>query len=103
MIKIRENTFETIEVEDPLVKDSLKIYRNADFYSVIVFDPTMIGSAKHVIAQLPENKPLHIYVFSLSNDNYESDFVDLKQPIELCPIPESILAVYKRIFAKGVK
>ena len=40
----------------------------------------------------------HIYVFSLTNDTYNDDFEDLGLEHELCPIPESILEVYKKLF-----
>lgn len=95
MIKVRENTFETV-MEEKL----FKMYANPVWYSAIVFDPSVIAKAKVKIAALEGNKAVHIYVFSLSNDSFESDFADLERPIELCPIPESILEVYKRIFKR---
>lgn len=98
MIKVRENTFDTV-----LEEDLLKVYASKDQYSVIAFDPSVIPNAKAQIAELPEEKAVRVYVFSLANDTYESDFADLDRPIELCPIPESILEVYKRIFGKGGK
>ena len=57
-----------------------------------------IRQLKAEIAKLDGDKTVRIYVFSLANDSFESDFADLERPIELCPIPESILEVYKRIF-----
>lgn len=98
MIKVRENTFDTV-----LEEDLLKVYASADQYSVIAFDPSVISKAKAQIAKLPEAKAVRVYVFSLANDTYESDFADLDRQIELRPIPESILEVYKRIFGKGGK
>jgi adenine-specific DNA-methyltransferase len=98
MIKVRENTFDTV-----LEEDLLKVYASADQYSVIAFDPSVITKAKDHIAKLPEAKAVRVYVFSLANDTYESDFADLDRQIELRPIPESILEVYKRIFGKGGK
>lgn len=96
MIKVRENTFDTV-----IEQDLFKVYSGADKYSVIVFDPSAIDKAKTEIAKLTGDKAVHIYVFSLANDSFESDFADLKRLIELCPIPESILEVYKRIFNGG--
>lgn len=98
MIKVRENTFDTV-----LEEDLLKVYASADQYSVIAFDPSVIDNAKAQIAKLPDGKAVRVYVFSLANDTYESDFADLDRQIELRPIPESILEVYKRIFGKGGK
>ena len=99
MIKVRENTFETV-----LEENLLKAYEGADTYSVIAFDPSVIDKAKIEIAKLSDNKAVRVYVFSLANDSYVSDFADLDRQVELCPIPESILEVYKRIFdQKGTK
>jgi adenine-specific DNA-methyltransferase len=99
MIKVRENTFETVVEED-----LFKAYEGADTYSVIVFDPSVIDKAKTEITKLSDDKAVRVYVFSLANDSYTSDFADLDRQIELCPIPESILEVYKRIFdQKGTK
>lgn len=99
MIKVRENTFETV-----LEEDLLKAYEGADAYSVIAFDPSVIDKAKAEITKLSDDKAVRVYVFSLANDSYVSDFADLDRQVELCPIPESILEVYKRIFdQKGTK
>lgn len=99
MIKVRENTFETV-----LEEDLLKAYEGADTYSVIAFDPSVIDEAKAEITKLSDDKAVRVYVFSLANDSYVSDFADLDRQVELCPIPESILEVYKRIFdQKGTK
>lgn len=95
MIKVRENTFDTVTEED-----FFRVYESSDQYSVIAFDPSVIGKAKDTIANLSGDKTVKVYVFSLANDSFESDFADLSRPVELCPIPESILEVYKRIFAK---
>jgi adenine-specific DNA-methyltransferase len=99
MIKVRENTFETVVEED-----LFKAYEGADTYSVIAFDPSVIDEAKAEITKLSDDKAVRVYVFSLANDSYVSDFADLDRQVELCPIPESILEVYKRIFdQKGTK
>lgn len=99
MIKVRENTFDTV-----IEEDLFKAYEGSDTYSVIVFDPSVIDKAKAEIAKLSDDKTVRVYVFSLANDSYVSDFADLDRQVELCPIPESILEVYKRIFdQKGTK
>jgi adenine-specific DNA-methyltransferase len=93
MICVREDTFEAL-VDD---KD-YKIFEGGVTYSAIVFNTGSIDKVKKDISKLSTNKPVSIYVFSLSNDTYESDFADLERTHELRPIPESILDVYRRIF-----
>jgi adenine-specific DNA-methyltransferase len=93
MICLREDTFEKV-IETKL----FKVFSNSKHYSAIVFEPDAIILLKDALVKLKDDKPIHIYVFSLSNDTYESDFIDLGRKHELCPIPESILEVYRRIF-----
>jgi adenine-specific DNA-methyltransferase len=93
MICIREDTFDKV-----LDTKYYKVFGNSDHYSAIVFEPDVIPLLKDAIAKLKDDKPIHIYVFSLSNDKYASDFADLQRLHELRPIPESILEVYRRIF-----
>ena len=92
MICLREDTFEKI-IDTKL----FKVFGNSEYYTAIVFEPEAIVLLKDALAKLKDNKPIHIYVFSLSNDTYESDFADLERLHELRPIPESILEVYRRI------
>lgn len=92
MICLREDTFE--KVFDSKV---YRIFKNDNHYSAIVFEPMAIQFLKETLDKIDDEKPAHIYVFSLSNDTYESDFADLERMHELRPIPESILEVYRRI------
>lgn len=92
MICLREDTFEKI-IDTKL----FKVFSDANHYAAIVFEPDAIVLLKDALAKLKDDKAIHIYVFSLSNDTYESDFTDLNRTHELRPIPESILEVYRRI------
>lgn len=92
MICLREDTFESV-----FDSKLYKVFKNANHCSAIVFDPLSIQFLKETLDKLDDEKPAHIYVFSLSNDTYESDFADLERTHELRPIPESILEVYRRI------
>ena len=44
------------------------------------------------------NKNFVVYVFSLDDSAREEEFEDIKDLVELKPIPAVILNVYKRIF-----
>jgi adenine-specific DNA-methyltransferase len=91
MICVRENTF-TKKFDN----QQYKIYINAKTITGILFNLDALDEFKKKInaAELPAN----IYVFSLTNDTYADDFADLMVKHKLCPIPESILEVYRRIF-----
>jgi len=91
MICVREGTFESV-----IDEDHLKIFRNWDHYTAILFDLNHFDFFKDQLLKLDE--PTSIYVFSLTNDTYSADFNDLKQRYKICPIPESILEVYRKLF-----
>lgn len=96
MICVREDTFESV-----VNKDEFKIYQNDNHYTAIIFDIDHIDVLKEKLSKL-ENQPVHIYVFTLTNDTYSEDFLDIKQKHVLCPIPESILEVYRKIFREKI-
>jgi len=91
MICVRENTFESV-----VDKNEYKIFRNGDISTGVLFDLDEIDNFKNELSKL--GIPSHIYVFSLTNDTYINDFEDLELDHELCPIPESILEVYRKLF-----
>lgn len=93
MICLREDTFEPV-----IENKNYKVFNGPRHYSAIVFEPDAINELKQKLDELESDEPVHIYVFSLSNDTYENDFADLERTHELRPIPESILEVYRRIF-----
>lgn len=93
MICLREDAFEKVAETK-----AYGVFAGPGHYAAIVFDPESIDTLKSELSKLDNEKPVHIYIFSLSNDTYESDFADLERPHELRPIPESILEVYRRIF-----
>jgi adenine-specific DNA-methyltransferase len=70
MICVRENTFAKV-----IDKKGYKIYRNHNLVTGVLFDLDEIDTFKEEIAEL--GTLAHIYVFSLTNDTYSSDFQDL--------------------------
>lgn len=92
MICVRENTFDKKHDDK-----QYKIYSNGKISTGILFDLDAIEEFKKTLASL--NHPAHIYVFSLTNDVFADDFSNLKLKHKLCPIPESILEVYRKLFS----
>ena len=98
MIAIREGTF-AVAHEQP----GLTILKSADSYSAVVYDQDAIPPLIDFFNKSGDSKHVNIYVFSLSNDNYASDFSTLTRSFDLRPIPEGLLAVYRRVFDSGTK
>ncbi|VVB58663.1 DNA methylase [Candidatus Anstonella stagnisolia] len=91
MICLKENAFN-------LIKDGgqFKIFKNSKTYIGIVFE------SEEIDAFVKEAKKIdgkfNVYVFSLDDTVPEKEFKELKGRVSLCPIPEAILHVYRRVF-----
>ncbi|MEI6575126.1 MAG: site-specific DNA-methyltransferase [Bacteroidota bacterium] len=94
MLCIKENTFDEV-----LNRKDIFIFKNKDKFTAILFDELKMDEFKNEIRKF--KKPISVYVFSLEGDDFKEDFLDLKNDITLCSIPEAILKVYRRIFGIG--
>ena len=75
-----------------------KIFHNDDKkkYLGIIYDDEGIGPFKKELLKL--RTKINTYVFSLDESAREEEFEDVQNLIDLKPIPEVILNVYRRIF-----
>ena len=92
MLCLRENTFDFVTETD-----IWKIYENQQQYTGILFDQLSIPEFKQALDELGD-KPVSVYVFSLGDDNFASEFEDMGERVKVCSIPEAILKVYRRIY-----
>jgi len=91
MLCVREGTFEKV-----LDQKNFKIFKNSNHYTGIIFDQAVILAFKKAIKDIKGK--FSVYVFSLGDETFDDEFKDLKQKVQLSPIPEAILRVYRRIF-----
>jgi len=91
MLCLRENTFDFVLEDGPI-----KIFRNRDRYTAILFEQSKIDKLKSIISEY--EKPIHIYIFSLGDDHFANEFSDLVNRVTVKAIPAAILRVYRRIF-----
>jgi len=91
MLCVKEGTFE--EVLDQKV---FKVFKNANHYTGIIFDQVAIPAFKKAIKDMKGK--FSTYIFSLGDETFDDEFEDIKQKVQLSPIPEAILRVYRRIF-----
>lgn len=94
MIKIRENCFEIISDEA-----KLKIFKNNSEFVALVFDEYELAPYIAKLEKLTTDNPIKLYVFSYDSNTrtYEMPPKTKNKYIN-CPIPDGILAVYRRIF-----
>jgi hypothetical protein len=98
LICLREGTF-----EKNFESAGFRIFSNSQSRSAIIFDVDQIQDCVNQLNSSKTKTPVSFYVFSLSGDNYESEFSNVDVPFALRAIPETILAVYRRIFSPSIK
>jgi len=91
MLCVKEGTFEKV-----MDNERFKIFKNSDHYTGIIWDQTAIPAFKKAIKDIKGK--FSVYVFSLGDETFDDEFKDVKQKVNLSPIPEAILRVYRRIF-----
>ncbi len=91
MLCVKEETFEKV-----VDNERFKIFKNSSHYTGIIWDQDAIPAFKKAIKDIKGK--FSVYVFSLSDETFDDEFKDIKQKIQLSPIPEAILRVYRRIF-----
>jgi len=91
MLCLRENTFDPV-----FEKETIKIFQNKKKYTAILFDQLIIPKLKEIIKDY--DKPVHVYIFSLGDDDFADEFSDMTEKVTVKSIPAAILRVYRRIF-----
>ena len=91
MICILEDAFELVQGTE-----EFKIFKNMDYYVGIVFYEDSIDEYKKTINKIRGH--FKTYVFSMGDDPHTREFMDIKDKVTLCAIPEVILKVYREIF-----
>jgi adenine-specific DNA-methyltransferase len=92
MLCLREDCFDEVKITK-----NFKIFKNhSDRYLGIIYDDEGIESFKNQIVKI--NQKVSTYVFSLDDSAREEEFEEILDLVDLKPIPEVILNVYRRIF-----
>ena len=92
MLCLREDCFDEIKQ----TKTYSMFKNHEDKYLGIIYDDEGIEPFKKQIKSL--GKKFNVYVFSLDDSAREDEFEDVIDMVDLKPIPEVILNVYRRIF-----
>ena len=91
MLCIKENAFKPI-----IDKKGYKVFKNSDIHLGIIFDDEQID--RFVKEAKSIKGKFHVYVFSFDDSVPKEEFKSMEGRVKLCPIPEVILHVYRKIF-----
>lgn len=91
MLCIKESAFENV-----VDTEGYKIFKNDKIHLGIIFDEDSIADFIKEAKKI--NNKFNVYMFSLDASVPEQDFEEIKDKVTLCPIPEVILQVYRRVF-----
>lgn len=91
MLCILENAFELVKETE-----EFKIFKNTDKYLGVIYYEEAIEDYKKAIKKM--DGYFNTYVFSMGDDPHTQKFIDVKDKVTLCAIPEVILKVYREIF-----
>jgi len=92
MLCLAENTFDKILAR----KGEFALYENREQMTGIIYDEDAIANFGRAIKKF--KKSLVVYVFSYDHTYNEEDFADIPNLIEVKPIPEVILNIYRKIY-----
>jgi len=92
---LKENTFNL--VKDDYEKNKVKIFKNSNKYTAILFDLFYFDNFVNELKKL-KDKPVSVYVFSYTKDFSKEEFGDLGIDFTIEAIPEKVLEIYKKIF-----
>lgn len=90
MICLKEDAFE-------FVTEGLdfKIYRNKKYFVGIIFEDDVIEDFIEEAKKL--NGKFNVYAFTLDGTLSTNEFKEIKNKVKLCPIPDAILHIYKKV------
>ena len=67
---------------------------------LVIYNEQAIPFIVNIIKTMPEGEEIKVYVFAYGSDPYEADFVDVKERVTLCALPDAIYNAYKKVLPK---
>ncbi len=95
LICLREDTFKKV-----IKGSTYEVFENVHKYMAVLFEQDDFDEFIEKVNALKGEKSINIYVFSLSSDTYVESFTSIQRSCELRPVPDGIMAVYRKVFDK---
>ena len=94
LLCVKENTFTKVDLERNIPE--IKLLKKENKFTAILYDVHFFDDLKDILKNI--NWEISVYIFSLSNDIFEEELIELNKNITLQNIPDPILETYKKIF-----
>ena len=77
-----------------------RYFEHGDKRMLVVYNEQAIPFIAKIIASMPGEDKIKVYVFAYGSDPYEADFVEVKDRVTLCALPDAIYNAYKKVLPK---
>lgn len=77
-----------------------RYFEHGDKRMLVIYNDQAIPFIVNIIKTMPEGEKIKVYVFSYGSDPYEANFVDVKDRVTLCALPDAIYNAYQKVLPK---
>lgn len=77
-----------------------RYFEHGDKRMLVIYNEQAIPFIAKIIATMPGEEKIKVYVFAYGSDPYEADFAEVKERVTLCALPDAIYNAYKKVLPK---
>ena len=77
-----------------------RYFEQGDKRMLVIYNEQAIPFIAKIIAEMPDEEKIKVYVFAYGSDPYEADFAEVKDRVTLCALPDAIYNAYKKVLPK---
>lgn len=77
-----------------------RYFEHGDKRMLVIYNEQAIPFIVDILKEMPGESKIKVYVFAYGSDPYEADFVDVKDRVTLCALPDAIYNAYKKVLPK---
>lgn len=77
-----------------------RYFEHGDKRMLVIYNEQAIPFIAKIIATMPGEEKIKVYVFAYGSDPYEADFAEVKDRVTLCALPDAIYNAYKEVLPK---
>lgn len=80
--------------------NAARYFEHGDKRMLVIYNEQAIPFIAKIIATMPGEEKIKVYVFAYGSDPYEADFAEVKDRVTLCALPDAIYNAYKKVLPK---